>query len=42
MHRAPFGLGANRVVTTITIDERHDKDEDMEEMVDSVLNSMDE
>ncbi len=42
MHQVPFGLGAERVVTTITIDERHDKEEDMEEMVDGVLNALDE
>lgn len=38
MHHAPFGLGADRVLTSITIDERLDKETDMEEMVDSVLN----
>lgn len=37
MHHAPFGKGCNRVITTITIDERHDHDAHMEDMIDSVI-----
>lgn len=36
MHRAVFALGAERVVTQITIDERRDKDLSMEDMVAAV------
>jgi uncharacterized protein (TIGR00106 family) len=38
MHQAPFHQGCARVVTTITIDERHDSPTHMEGMVDSVIN----
>lgn len=37
MHLRPFQDGAERVVTTIMIDERHDKREDMERMERAVL-----
>ncbi len=37
MHRTPFNDGVMRVVTSITIDERRDKQESMENMVKSVL-----
>ncbi|OLZ11790.1 MTH1187 family thiamine-binding protein [Sulfobacillus thermosulfidooxidans] len=40
MHDAPFDLGCERVVTTITIDERQDREEHMEDMVDSVINNL--
>ncbi len=36
MHLVPFGHGAERVVTTITIDERHDKPQTLEQMVEAV------
>ncbi|PSR23331.1 MAG: hypothetical protein C7B45_03160 [Sulfobacillus acidophilus] len=38
MHRSPFYSGVDRVVTTLTIDDRLDKKLDMEAMVNSVLN----
>lgn len=38
MHRSPFYSGVDRVVTTITIDDRLDKELDMDAMVSSVLN----
>ncbi|MDK2889059.1 MAG: hypothetical protein PWP72_1937 [Thermoanaerobacter sp.] len=37
MHRAPFNDGVMRVVTSITIDERRDKEESMEDMVQAVM-----
>ncbi|SHJ71840.1 MTH1187 family thiamine-binding protein [Desulfofundulus thermosubterraneus] len=37
MHQAPFNDGIMRVVTSITIDERRDKEESMEDMVRAVL-----
>lgn len=37
MHEAPFRRGVDRVSTTITIDERHDKTTDMDEMVAAVI-----
>ncbi len=39
MHRSPFSSGVERVVTTITIDDRLDKDLDMDSMVESVLST---
>jgi uncharacterized protein (TIGR00106 family) len=38
MHRSPFYSGVERVVTTLTIDDRLDKELDMDAMVSSVLN----
>jgi uncharacterized protein (TIGR00106 family) len=37
MHRAPFARGAQRVVSTISIDERRDKPQTMESKVEAVL-----
>ena len=37
MHKVPFGDGVQRVVTSITIDERKDKSSSMEARVESVL-----
>jgi len=37
MHRVPFGDGVQRVVTSITIDDRRDREESMEAMVNAVL-----
>ena len=36
MHEAPFATGAQRVLTTITIDDRRDKLQTMEEKVKAV------
>ncbi|PSR33692.1 MAG: hypothetical protein C7B46_08790 [Sulfobacillus benefaciens] len=40
MHESPFSRGIARVVTTITIDERRDKEEDMDDMVNAVYEPM--
>ena len=37
MHRAPFARGAQRVVTTVSIDARRDKPQTMESKVEAVL-----
>lgn len=37
MHQSPFYSGVDRVITTVTIDERLDKPLNMDDMVDSVL-----
>ena len=37
MHRSPFYSGVDRVVTTVTIDDRLDKPLEMDGMVDAVL-----
>ncbi|OAT81839.1 hypothetical protein A6M21_10055 [Desulfotomaculum copahuensis] len=37
MHQVPFNDGVQRVVTSITIDDRRDKQDSMEKMVDAVL-----
>lgn len=37
MHKQPFGEGAHRVMTTITIDERNDKNSNMDQMVQEVV-----
>lgn len=37
MHKVPFRDGVQRVVTSITIDERKDKPTSMEDQVDSIL-----
>lgn len=37
MHQVPFNDGVQRVLTSITIDERRDKEESMQEMVSSVV-----
>lgn len=36
MHSTPFQMGAERVITSMTIDERHDRAMDMEKQVQSV------
>jgi len=36
MHQIPFKNGAQRVITNIMIDERHDKEMNMEEQVQAV------
>ncbi|PKM84064.1 MAG: hypothetical protein CVU88_00040 [Firmicutes bacterium HGW-Firmicutes-13] len=41
MHEMPFQMGANRVITSITIDERTDKQTDMENMVEAVTQKLD-
>lgn len=42
MHQMPFRAGANRVVTNITIDDRHDKDLDMQDSVRAVVGEIGE
>lgn len=37
MHRLPFSRGVDRVLTTITIDERTDEDQGLDEMVAAVI-----
>ncbi len=37
MHQSPFYSGVDRVITTVTIDDRLDKPLDMDTMVESVL-----
>ncbi len=37
MHRTPFHNGVDRVVTTVTIDDRVDKRLEMDDMVNAVL-----
>jgi len=37
MHQIPFRVGADRVVTNITIDDRHDKDMDIQDQVRTVV-----
>lgn len=37
MHQIPFRVGADRVVTNITIDDRHDKDMDLQDQVRAVV-----
>jgi len=37
MHQSPFYSGADRVITTVTIDDRLDKPLDMDSMVSAVL-----
>lgn len=41
MHHVPFENGVERVVTTVTIDDRRDKELDMDEMVAAVLEDED-
>lgn len=38
IHRAPFHKGVQRVLTSLTIDERTDKEDSMDAMVQSVVN----
>lgn len=40
MHHMPFNRGANRVITNITIDDRHDKRETMESSVQAVVENI--
>lgn len=40
MHTAPFNSGVNRVITSMKIDERHDKPSDMGDMVEEVVDEM--
>jgi uncharacterized protein (TIGR00106 family) len=40
MHSTPFQMGAERVITSMTIDERHDRAMDMEKQVQSVKRNM--
>lgn len=40
MHQIPFSMGASRVISNITIDERHDKETDMERQVQAVKKNM--
>jgi len=40
MHQVPFSMGASRVISNITIDERHDKESDMERQVQAVKKNM--
>lgn len=37
MHQSPFYSGVDRVITTVTIDDRVDKPLDMDSMVEAVL-----
>ncbi|BCV24539.1 MTH1187 family thiamine-binding protein [Gelria sp. Kuro-4] len=41
MHQLPFRAGAQRVVTNITIDERKDKPQGMDQAVSAVLSDLD-
>ncbi|MBZ4645429.1 MAG: hypothetical protein JG777_918 [Clostridia bacterium] len=40
MHSMPFKAGAQRVITNITIDERHDKNDSMDDKVEEVIDRM--
>lgn len=40
MHVSPFKIGAKRVVTNITIDQRTDKEDDMEDKVEEVIKNI--
>ena len=40
MHNAPFKSGVDRVITSMKIDERHDKRSDMEDMIEEVIDEM--
>ncbi|MDN5277625.1 MAG: hypothetical protein PWR01_1590 [Clostridiales bacterium] len=40
IHSIPFQMGAERVITSMTIDERHDRPMDMERQVQSVRRNM--
>lgn len=40
MHEMPFTKGAQRVITDMTIDDRHDKQETMESSVQAVVQNM--
>lgn len=40
MHAAPFKLGAQRVITNIMIDERTDKQDDMDGKVEEVIKNI--
>ncbi|MCM8901134.1 MTH1187 family thiamine-binding protein [Caldicoprobacter algeriensis] len=40
IHSIPFQMGAERVITSMTIDERHDRPMDMERQVQSVKRNM--
>lgn len=40
MHQMPFKAGAQRVITTITIDDRKDKRLDMDEAVNAVVSEL--
>lgn len=40
MHEIPFSMGASRVISNITIDDRIDKEADMERQVQSVKRNM--
>lgn len=37
MHQVPFREGVDRVITQVSIDDRRDKPQDMEAMVDAVM-----
>ncbi len=37
VHEVPFERGADRVVTSVSIDERRDRESDLEEMVTTVI-----
>ena len=40
MHSSPFKSGVDRVITSIKIDERHDKESNMNEMLEEVIDRM--
>ncbi|MDK2801042.1 MAG: hypothetical protein PWQ70_2661 [Clostridiales bacterium] len=40
MHEMPFKNGAQRVITNMTIDERHDKKDSMDDKVEEVIDRM--
>jgi uncharacterized protein (TIGR00106 family) len=40
MHAIPFKAGAQRVITSMTIDERHDKNDSMDDKVEEVIDRM--
>ena len=42
MHQAPFEMGAQRVITSIKIDERRDKSQTMKDKVESVVSRREE
>ncbi len=40
MHAIPFQNGAQRVITNMTIDERHDKTDSMDDKVEEVIDKL--
>lgn len=40
IHLSPFKLGVDRVITSIKLDERHDKTPHMDDMVEEVIDTL--